>query len=188
MSKRTARLGFVDADAFLALERDAATRHELVNGRVVAMAGASPRHVAVVSNLVAALHVRLRGSPCRSFATDLRVHVPATGLFTYPDVAVVCGDIERFEKDTATILNPTVIVEVLSESTEAYDRGAKFAHYRSITSLRSYVLADPATLRVERFDRLDDADWRLHEAAVTLDLPSLAIALPLAEIFENLPT
>jgi Uma2 family endonuclease len=131
--------------------------------------------------------VRLRGGPCRSFATDLRVHVPATGLFTYPDVAVVCGVIERFEKDAATILNPSVIVEVLSESTEAYDRGAKFAHYRSIPSLRSYVLVDHAALRVERFDRLDDADWRLHEATEDVELPSLSIAIPLAEIFESLP-
>ncbi|MGZ3473743.1 MAG: Uma2 family endonuclease [Polyangiales bacterium] len=171
----------VSADAFLALERDATAKHELVNGRVIAMAGASPRHVAVVANLTAALHLRLRGTACRSFASDLRVHVPAT---------VVCGAIERFDKDSATILNPSALVEVLSESTEAYDRGAKFADYRSIPTLRSYVLVDHAALRIERFDRLDDADWRLHEAIgldATIELPALAITLPLSEVFENLP-
>src|SRR5262249_34702941 len=102
----------------------------------------------------------------------------------------VCGAIERAPRDAETILNPRILIEVLSPSTEAYDRGAKFAHYRSIPTLRSYVLVDHGDLRVERFDRLDDADWRLHEAVgidATIELPALSISVPLAEIFENLP-
>src|SRR5947209_4150471 len=127
-------------DEYLARERVASSKSELVNGQAVAMAGASPRHNAIVRNLLLALGSRLRGKPCQPYPSDLRVHVPATGLYAYPDVTIVCAPIEHHPKDEATVMNPRVIIEVLSAGTEAFDRGAKFAHYRSIASLRTYVL------------------------------------------------
>lgn len=190
----TATLGsMADAmteDEFLERENAADRKHEFINGQMVAMSGASFRHVAIVTNLVAAMHSRLRGGPCRALSTDLRVNVPATGLYTYPDVLVICGPIDRHPKDSKTARNPSVIVEVLSDSTEAYDRGAKFAHYRSIPSLRSYLLVDQHEPHVERFDRLDDGDWRMHEAVGlegTIEIPTLQVTIPMRELYEDLP-
>lgn len=127
-------IGRVTADEYLARERTATEKSELVNGVMVAMAGASKRHNAIVANLLIALGNRLRGTPCRPYPSDMRVHVPATGLFTYPDVTIFCGSPESLNKDSETFLNPRVIIEVLSDKTEAFDRGAKFAHYRSIVT------------------------------------------------------
>lgn len=189
----TASIRDVDAvsdEEFLARERASVEKHELLNGRMIAMAGASPRHVALVTNLAAALTSQLRGRGCRAFASDLRVHVPATGLYTYPDISVVCGEVERAGKDAATIVNPVVLVEVLSESTEAYDRGAKFAHYRSIAALRSHVLVDQMEPRIERYDRMDDGDWRLHDVVgvdAVLELPALGIGVLLGDVYADLP-
>lgn len=177
-------------DEFLKRERLADEKHELLNGKMIAMAGASPRHVKLSTNLLIALGSRLRGCACAAYGSDLRVHIPATGLYTYPDLTVICGPITRHEKDAATVLNPTVIVEVLSESTEAYDRGAKFGHYRSIGVLRSYVLVDQREPHIERYDRMDDGDWRLHDVdglGLELALPCIGVTVPLAEVYENLP-
>ncbi len=110
----------VSEDEYLAAERAAATKHELISGQIVAMAGASIRHNAMVGNVVIALGTRLRGKACFTLPSDQRTHVPATGLYTYPDVSVICGDPQRHRKDSETLLNPRVLVEVLSKSTEGY--------------------------------------------------------------------
>ena len=175
---------------YLAFERKATEKHELVNGRVVAMSGARPRHNAVAMRIGAALVTRLRGKGCTTLNSDQRVHVPATGLYTYPDVTVVCGGIEMHPEDDMTVLNPRLLVEVLSESTEAYDRGAKFAHYRSIPSLRTYLMIPQGAPTAERYERSEGGLWVLHEHVgldADIDLPALSIAIPLAEIFEDLP-
>ena len=118
----------ITPEEYLARERQAEQKSEYFNGEIFAMSGASPRHVLIVTNVVAELRGQLKQRPCTAYSTDLRVKVSATGLYTYPDVVVVCGtpqfDAER--KDTLLILNPTLIVEVLSDSTEGYDRGGKF--------------------------------------------------------------
>jgi Uma2 family endonuclease len=180
----------VSDDEYLALERAASDKHELVNGRVMAMSGATPRHNAIVLNVASGLLGLLRGKGCRPLASDQRVHVPATGLYTYPDVIVVCGSLELHPRDSMTVVNPRVIVEVLSATTEAYDRGAKFAHYRSIVSLQTYVMLSPDEPRVERYERGDAGLWVLHEAVgleASLELPALAVTLALRDLYADLP-
>lgn len=176
-------------DEYLAHERNALQRSELVNGQPVAMAGASLRHNAIVRNLLVALGSRLRGHPCQPYPSDLRVHAPATGLYAYPDVSVVCAPVQRSPKDADTVLNPKVLVEVLSPTTEAFDRGAKFAHYRSIPSLMTYVLVDPHG-GIEWYERGEDGVFRLYEATgedAVVTLQSIQTSFPLAEIYRDLP-
>jgi Uma2 family endonuclease len=179
----------VSEDEYLARERVAETKHELIHGQMVAMAGGSIRHNAMVANLVAALHARLRGKGCLTLPSDQRTHVPATGLYTYPDVTIICGDPQRHRKDSETILNPRVLVEVLSKSTEGYDRGAKFAHYRSIESLQTYLMINLDEPRVERYER-GEGVWTLHDVVgeeAILELPALGISVSLGELYGDLP-
>lgn len=180
----------VTDDEYLAQERLAQEKHELVNGHIVAMSGASPRHNAIVSNVVIALGPQLRGKGCRPLASDQRVHVPRTGLYTYPDVIVVCGPLELHPRDPMTIVNPRLIVEVLSATTEAYDRGAKFAHYRAISSLLTYVMLSQDEARAERFERGEGGVWTLHETVSEDDLvalPSIDATLSMRELYADLP-
>src|SRR5580704_2259236 len=139
----------VTASEYLAAERKSETKHELVNGEVLAMSGASPAHNLIAANLTRRLGELLDRRPCVVLTSDQRIHVPATGLFAYPDLTVVCGRAELHPEDDHTIVNPRVIVEVLSDSTEAYDRGAKFKHYQSIATLEEYVLVASSERRVE---------------------------------------
>ena len=134
---------------YLALERASEVRHEYFNGSVYAMAGAKERHNLVTSNVSGELHARFKGRGCKVHSSDMRVKVDTTGLYTYPDVVALCGP-ARFEDDEQdTLVNPALIVEVLSPPTEAYDRGEKFAHYRRIASVTDYLLISPDRLRVE---------------------------------------
>jgi Uma2 family endonuclease len=174
------------SEEYLALERQSDQKHEYVNGRVIAMAGASEAHNIIAGNLFAALHAQFRGRPCRTYIGDLRVKVSPSGLYTYPDVVAVCGE-RRFEDaEGDTLLNPTVIVEVLSKTTEAYDRGDKFAHYREIDSLAEYVLVAQDKVRVERYVR-QGSDWLLtafHDPHDTLRLESIGCKVTLREIYD----
>jgi Uma2 family endonuclease len=174
---------------YLAREQTSSTKHEYINGEIVAMSGATPEHNLVAMTLAAALVERLRDRPCLVLSSDQRVHVRATKLRCYPDVTVVCGPIERDAIDSMAIVNPVVIVEVLSETTEAYDRGAKFAPYRHLSTLMEYVLVSPADRRVEHYRRLESAQWLLSEVTApeaSLTLPALDLAVPLSEIFAKL--
>ncbi|MCC6552512.1 MAG: Uma2 family endonuclease [Polyangiaceae bacterium] len=175
-------------DEYLDRERRSETKSELLHGVIVAMAGASPKHNAIVMNLGAALKLRLKGRRCLVFPSDQRVHVEATGLFTYPDVTVVCDKPRLHPKDRDTLLNPKVVVEVLSSSTEAYDLGAKFAHYQSIRSFEEYVLVTQSGKRVEHFRRIETGQWLLTVSEgddSVLVLPALGCEIPLSEIYEN---
>jgi Uma2 family endonuclease len=170
---------------YLAWERSSPEKHEFFDGEVFAMAGATFEHCKIVGNLVRELGNALRDRPCDVTSSDLRVKVPATGLYTYPDVTVVRGD-PRFEDDALdTLLNPTVIVEVLSESTEGYDRGKKFRNYRSIATFREYVLVAQDTVCVERYTRGDDGVWSLHESGPgeRLVLASIGCEIAVDEIY-----
>ena len=181
---------WVSDDEYLALERAAMTKHELVNGHVVAMAGATPRHNAIVANVLGALVSQLCGKGCRPLASDQRVHVPATGLYSYPDVTIVCGELGLHPKDAMTITNPKVIIEVLSEGTEAFDRGAKFAHYRGIESLQTYVMVAHHEARVERYERGSAGEWVFHESigeASSLVLGAVGASVALADVYADLP-
>jgi len=181
----------VSSAEYLALERAAETKHELVNGEIVAMSGASLVHNLIAMNLGSLLRDLLAAKPCVVLSSDQRVHVPATGLFAYPDLTVVCGRPELHPEDDHTLVNPTVIVEVLSDSTEAYDRGAKFAHYQSIVTLEEYVLVSTREKRVEHYRRQGSGQWLLtvhvgDEARVAF--PALGGDLPLASVYEKVDT
>jgi Uma2 family endonuclease len=170
---------------YLAWERSSPERHAFFDGEIFAMAGASFEHNEIVGNLVRELGNALRDRPCDVTPSDLRVHVPATGLYTYPDVTVLCGDPLFEDAARDTLLNPTVLVEVLSESTEGYDRGKKFRHYRSIATFREYVLVAQDAVSVERYTRGDDGVWSLHEsgAGERLVLASIGCEIAVDEIY-----
>lgn len=179
----------VTEDEYLAHELRNEAKHELINGVIVAMAGASREHNAIAGNVVGLLRALLRARRCLVFTSDQRVHVEATGLFTYPDVSVACDGLRFHPKNRDTLLNPCVLVEVLSDSTEAYDRGAKFAHYRTIPSLLEYVLVSQHEHKIEHYRRLDTGQWVLtvYEGDdVAAELPALGCALPLVEVYDKL--
>jgi Uma2 family endonuclease len=177
-------------EQYLALERKAEIKSEYINGWIYAMSGASREHNLIAANTLAELHVQLRGRPCETYPSDMRVSVKATKLYTYPDVVVVCGE-PRFEDEHVdTLLNPTVLIEVLSpstEATEAYDRGEKFAHYRRLDSLQEYVLIAQNRLRVEHYARQGE-QWLLTEFSSPddlLPLASIGVKISLHEIYDR---
>jgi Uma2 family endonuclease len=172
---------------YLEIERKAEIRSEFIAGRIYAMAGASRRHNLIAGNMLAALKTQLRGKPCESYMADMRVKVSPTGLYTYPDVIVVCGQPQFEDAFVDTLLNPTLLVEVLSETTEAYDRGEKFPQYRNLDSLREYVLVSQNKLRVENYLR-DGERWVLSEVHVlgeSVSLASIGCEIALATIYEG---
>ena len=151
---------------YLELERSTGIRHEWLRGEVWAMAGGTPDHSGIASNVIQELGLALRGRPCRVYTSDLKIRIDAIDRDTYPDVAVVRGKREVSTTDPNAVTNPIVIVEVLSDSTEADDRGEKFAHYRRIESLRAYVLVSQRDRRVEVFQRDDTTGrWSFEEHA-----------------------
>ncbi len=176
------------AEEYLAIERRAQTKSEFLDGEMFAMSGASRRHGLVAGNCFAVLHRQLRGRPCETFAGDLRVRVSATGLYTYPDVVVVCGEAQFADAELDTLLNPTVVIEVLSKSTADYDRGTKFAHYRSLPSLQEYLVFAQDEALVEHHTRQQDGRWLLAEVrdpAAVLELAAIGCRLPLTEVYER---
>jgi Uma2 family endonuclease len=176
-------------EEYLARERDAVGKSEYYRGQIFAMAGGSLRHNAISVNLVISLGGRLRGSSCRPCNSDQRIRIPANGLATYPDVSVVCGEVQVDAEDRDAIINPRIIFEVLSKSTESYDRGKKFDLYRQLDSLHEYILVNQDEPQVERFVRQQDGSWVLNVfkgLPAMLELQSIAAgALPLSEIYEN---
>jgi Uma2 family endonuclease len=173
---------------YLAYERDSSLKHEYLDGEIIAMAGGSRRHNALASRVSAALE-SARKPGCIAFQSDQKIRVLATGRATYPDASIVCGSIEGDPSDPigATITNPTVIVEVLSPSTEQEDRGSKWQHYQLLPSLQEYVLVSQSDARVERYRRLPSGSWEYTDAThgsvelctgAVLDLTSLYDGLP----------
>jgi len=157
-----ARMSYAD---YLAFEAASEAKHEYVNGEVFAMAGGTITHGALGVAVSTALSNALRDRPCRVLSSDVRVRSKVTGIATYPDVTVVCENIEVDDEDKHGVLNPRLIVEVLSESTEGYDRGAKAAHYRRIASLREYVLVAQDEPRIEVYRRNERGKWELFSEA-----------------------
>jgi Uma2 family endonuclease len=174
---------------YLQQEQAGDTKHELLNGEIFAMAGGTPEHTRLAGKVVMALGAQLSGRPCNVFPSDLRVRVLATGLATYPDVTVVCGRLEHDPEDENTVVNPVVLVEVLSDGTERYDRGEKFAHYRRIPSLNEYVLVSQHEPRIEVFRRNNEGgkSWTLHvaEASESVQLTSIGCELVVDEVYAN---
>ncbi len=178
----------IEPDEYLAIDSQAEYKSEYFRGEIFAMSGATLRHAQVVTNLVSDIHGQLRKSSCRVYSSDVRVKVAPTGLYTYPDVVIVCGKAEMEKKQQNTLLNPVVILEVLSPSTEAYDRGEKFEHYRALESLTDYLLVAQNKAKIEHFHRQDDGQWALSESRGiddTIDIASIECKLALSDVYDK---
>ena len=179
---------FFDAQAYLAWEAEQSTKHEYHDGEVFAMAGASDAHVTVAGNVYMALRNHLRGSPCSVFISDMKLRVEEDNAFFYPDVFVTCAESDRGQSHSKSA--PVLVVEVLSPATSAYDRGAKFAAYRKLPTLREYALIDPERLSLDLFRRDGDSKrWVLHpiEAGGHVEWASVGLQLPLEALYEDVP-
>jgi Uma2 family endonuclease len=175
-------------EEYLALERQAEYKSEYFNGEIFAMTGASRRHNLVAGNVFASLHVQLKKRPCEIYPSDMRVKVSSTGLYAYPNVVIVCGEPIFDDKQKDTLLNPTVLVEVLSKSTASYDRGEKFEHYRKLDSLAEYLVIAQNKHHVEHYVRQPDNRWLLSETddiQTTIHLSSIECDLALVDIYDK---
>lgn len=171
---------------YLAFERAAETKHEFYRGEIFAMSGASRQHNRITFNVSGCLYNQLKDRDCEAFANDMRVKVQLTTLYTYPDIAINCNQPRFLDKEFDTLLNPQVIIEVLSDSTEKYDRGKKFEMYRTIPSLREYVLISQDRAHVDRFSLNEQGQWVLDDASgldAVIELSTVGCRLPLADIY-----
>jgi Uma2 family endonuclease len=175
-------------EEYLAIERAAEFKSEYISGEMIAMAGTTRRHVLISGNIFRHLGNQLDGTPCETYANELRVQ--ALGAYFYPDVAVACGDIKLLD-DTYldTLINPTIVVEVLSKSTEGHDRGTKFMRYGAIASLKDYILVAQDQIRVEHFTRIGDREWSpplvLTKPDEVLEIESIGCRLTLTQIYDR---
>lgn len=169
------------------LEEENSQRYEYHDGEVFAMAGGEPKHSAISGNIITALNQRLRNKDCNVFTSDQKVHITSIKRSLYPDVSVVCGLVERSEKDTKAIVNPVLLVEVLSDSTARYDQGDKFKFYSKLPSLQEYVLVSQQQPSVQIFYRSPDTDlWQMgwiEDPTQPVTLQSLSIEIPLQELY-----
>jgi Uma2 family endonuclease len=179
---------YLTSEEYLAIERASEQKHEYLAGELYAMAGGSARHNRIAGSTYASLYAQLRRRNCTVYPSDMRVKSLQTGLYTYPDITIVCGNEQFEDRKEDTLLNPTVIIEVLSASTEKYDRGKKFQHYRGILSLREYILIAQDGYHVERFSRQNNNTWIFSEAMRRediIELPVVQCVLALEEIYEK---
>ena len=174
---------------YLEMEEAATVKHEYYKGEIFAMSGAKVPHNRILKNTLIALGKKLAGKSCEPFGSDQRIHIEKNTLFTYPDISIICGEVETLNNDEWNVLNPTVIIEVLSPSTKNYDRGEKFKLYRDIATLREYILIDSESVNVEAFYINKDGNWELKEyknSNEILSLQSVQTSLALKEIYEGL--
>jgi Uma2 family endonuclease len=186
---------FLTPEQYLEIERKAAYKSEYYQGEMFpmaggfAMAGAREDHNLVVANAIAGIHQQLRSRPCRVYPSDMRVLTPSTGLYTHPDITAVCGQPLFVDDQRDTLMNPGLVVEVVSPSTEAYDRGRKFEHYQSIESLRDYLLISSDRIHTDLFTRDSGGRWILtsaHHLDDAILLPSIDCRLALSDLYEKL--
>lgn len=172
-------------DEYLALEATTGQRHQYIDGFAYAMAGSEPEHASIAANVIAALANLLRGGRCRVYSSDLKLRVPENGNAYYADAAVICGKFARHPGDPIAVINPTLLVEVLSPSTETFDRGEKFADYQRFASLRHYLLVSTRTQRVEHYRRNDDGSWTYTASGLgdAVSLSELGGTITLSELY-----
>lgn len=178
---------YLTPEEYLVFERQNEYKSEYIDGEMVAMTGASRRHNLITVNLAAAIGPQLRGRPCEAYVSEMRVRIPQRG-YVYPDVVVVCGEPQFEDGHLDTLLNPTVLIEVLSESTERYDRGKKFSFYRTIGSLAEYVLIEQDEHRIEQYVRQPDGRWLLSDYRSpdgVVELASIVCILRLHEVYDK---
>jgi len=180
---------YINSEEYLEAERKAEFRSEYFDGEIFAMSGASRKHNLISGNIFAAIHRQIRNRNCEAYSSDMRVKVSSTGLYTYPDVVIVCGEPLFDDSHLDTLLNPAVIIEVLSESTENYDRGEKFKNYRTLESLSDYLLVAQNIVSVEHYIRQKNNQWLFSEYKDMEDIiriDSIACELMIKEIYEKL--
>ncbi|HEX8278096.1 MAG TPA: Uma2 family endonuclease [Segetibacter sp.] len=171
---------------YLAFERESQERHEFYKGEIFLMSGASFKHNIIEDNIRGTLHSFLKGKKCRSFGSNLQIHIPQNSLYTYPDVLIVCEEPKFVDGEFDTLLNPAVIIEILSASTANYDRGAKFDLYREIESLQEYILLDSSTTHFVHYTKNPDSTWTLSESKNTADpffITTIQLQMPLSEVY-----
>lgn len=175
-------------EQYLEFERASTEKHEYYKGEVFAMAGGSPWHSLIATNFARQLGNTLEKRPCRVMSSDLRILVSPDGFYTYPDISVVCGEMKFSDKQKDTLVNPSLLIEVLSPSTEAHDRGFKSMQYRKVESLTEYILVSQTEPRLERYRRQPDGDWQLHDIVgmdETCELTSVGCTIPLSGIYDK---
>ncbi|MGH9941161.1 MAG: Uma2 family endonuclease [Pyrinomonadaceae bacterium] len=179
---------YMSAEEYLSIERKAEHKSEYVDGLMYAMAGGSERHNLIAANIIISIGVQLRNRPCRVYPSDLKVRVPNSKRFFYPDVSVVCGETRFADDERDVILNPILIVEILSDSTAAYDRGVKFLSYQQIESLQEYLLVSQDEVMAEHYVRQNNDAWIYTKAiglAETIILPSIECEAALKDIYDK---
>lgn len=165
-------------------------KHEYYRGAVYAMTGGTARHNLIVANIIALLHGQLRATTCRVFPSDLRLKIEQTGLYTYPDVSVICGPIFFSDNRQDTVTNPVVLIEVLSPRTENYDRGRKFEHYRTIETLQEYIVVAQDRVHIEHYVRQDTSRWLFVDFSAinqTVHVGAINCTVPVDIVYENIP-
>jgi len=175
-------------EEYLEFENAGTEKHEYYQGEIFAMSGAKLQHNRIAKNLLVSLENKLKGKPCEPFGSDLRIHIEKNTLFTYPDISVICGEVETRNNDEYNALNPTVIIEVLSPSTKSYDRGDKFRLYRDIPTLKDYILVDSQSISIEAFSINEHGNWELKEyndINATLNISTIQTSLTLQDIYEG---
>jgi Uma2 family endonuclease len=180
---------YITPEEYLALDRNAEVKSEYYAGRIIAFAGASKRHNLIVVNVLAGIHRQLLDRACNVYPSDMRVRISKTGMYAYPDIVVTCGEEQFADNNSDILLNPIVLIEVLSESTANYDRGDKFDQYRRIESLREYILVSQEPYRADQYIRQNDTQWLLteyHRAEDIIRLNSISCELALKEIYAKL--
>ncbi|SLM29903.1 conserved hypothetical protein [Desulfamplus magnetovallimortis] len=177
----------VTPEEYLELERTSEVKYEYFDGEVFAMVGASLNHNRINRNMIQKIGIQLEGSPCEALSSDMRVKIEALEKYTYPDIAMVCGDVNlEKKKGLDTLLNPIVIIEILSKSTEAYDRGTKFQHYQLIPSLQEYILVSQHDCRIEKYVREAEGKWIYSlygEMGQSMTIASIGCELLLSDIY-----
>jgi Uma2 family endonuclease len=179
---------YVTPEEYLALERNAEFKSEYMDGVVYTFAGGSKRHNLIVANIIITLGGQLKGRPCKVYPSDLKVRVPNSKRFFYPDVSVVCGDDDFADEEQDVILNPTLIVEVSSETTAAFDRGKKFLSYQQISSLQEYLLVSQDEILVESYSRQGNDTWlytKVTGLEASFTLPSIECELGLKDVYDK---
>jgi Uma2 family endonuclease len=175
-------------EAYLEMENAADEKHEYYKGEIFAMSGAKVPHNTIATNFLGTLFNKLKGKKCKPFNSDQRIHIPSNSLFTYPDISIICGEIITLNNDDYNVLNPTVIIEVLSKSTKNYDRGEKFKLYRDIATLKEYIVVDSESIHIEVFRLNESGHWELEEYNLLTDsvtIKAINEAVFLSEIYDG---
>ncbi len=175
-------------EEYLEMENAATEKHEYYQGEIFAMSGTKMPHNRIASNTLIGFGKKLTGKPCKPYGSDLRIHIEKNTLFTYPDISIICGEVITLNNDDWNVLNPVVIIEILSPSTKNYDRGEKFKLYRDIATLKEYILIDSESISIESFYINEHGNWELKEYKSineTVYLQAIQTSLELREIYEG---